>query len=189
MGPYIAGASSHVGLVLRPRSSPERQGIFFQNGVEAAVAGAKRISSPLPELRGWEWNLGPRSCRHPVYGDRVGITIIPDTLSIAAARSGGLGLAFSLPIPGLPHALCRMPFSFYVSNPKLCKVAGKIIDCVDRLTVTATRLAEPVLRPARRVLKRVGEPVLRAARPAVARVKGWVDRHRRRPPAPLASAL
>jgi hypothetical protein len=186
VGPFFVGASSQIGLVLRARSSPEPQGVFWQNAADVTVGGLKRISSPVPELRGWEWNLGPSSRRHPIYGDRVGFSIIPDLLSIAAARSGGLGLGTALPIPGLPFTMFRMPVTIYVANPKLCKISGKVIDCVDRLTAIAMRLTAPVWRPAKRVLTRVGAPMLRTARPAVERVRGWAQRHRRRPGEPPA---
>jgi hypothetical protein len=169
-GPFIGGVSSSVGLVIRARDSELPQGLFWQNGADLLVLGARRISSPVPELRGWEWNIGPRSQRHPIYGDRVGLAIIPDVLSIAASRSGGLGIGFSLPIPGVPFALCRAPFSIYVASPGLCRIGGKVNDGIDALTRIGARLAAPILRPAKRLLRPITDPTARAARRIVTRV-------------------
>jgi hypothetical protein len=177
-GPFVGGVSSSVGLVIRARDSALPQGIFWQNGADLALVGGRRISSPTPSLRGWEWNIGPRSQRHPIYGDRVGLSIIPDMLSIAASRSGGLGIGFSLPIPGVPFVLCRVPLSIYVASPSLCRVGGKVNDGIDALTRTCGRLAAPVLRPAKRLLRPITRPIARAAQ----RIATRVSSHRRETP-------
>jgi hypothetical protein len=157
-----------VGLALRSQRSQQAQGVYLQGGAHIAVVGAKAVVSPTKQLRGYEYNVGPYARKHPAMGTRTGTPLIPGVLGLSASRMGGLGLTVSLPIPGVPYLLGRMPVQIHVSNPRLARVCGKLIDGIEwvmgkgeRVIRPVQRRVAPLIKPVRWLTRRIGRRLTR----------------------------
>lgn len=152
-GAPLAGVWIGQGLVITPvdhATGKRSVGTYTQLGASAGIVGKTYVLSPVKRFRGVETTVGPFGTGSKIFGDRAQVPIIPGVLSIAASRTGGLGL--SLPTVPMPVSFAS-PFSFpwlhaslsvYVTDPRLTGPANRFLDFADRMTLKVKRLVEPV---------------------------------------------